>query len=156
MGVYMFKVFSKALAKAAAAAKFAVFGIILGSQAVHAGTWEMVENYPEGGCVEIPADTMCLSACAFGWLKASKRINRGVVGFHLPYDPKTNETTMGMQLVARNFMFERGYLMLWNELAETTPSDFVFMKADATWSGNWREARGNLKVTSDPRSLKRC
>jgi len=94
----MFKVFSKALTKAA-------------------------------------AHTMCLSACAFGWLKASKRINRGVVGFHLPYDPKTNETTMGMQLVARNF---------------------VFMKADSTWSGNWREARGNLKVTSDPRSLKRC
>jgi len=118
-GVYMFKVFSKALTKAA-------------------------------------AHTMCLSACAFGWLKASKRINRGVVGFHLPYDPKTNETTMGMQLVARNFMFERGYLMLWNELAETTPSDFVFMKADSTWSGNWREAHGNLKVTSDPRSLKRC
>ena len=136
--------------------KTTVVALVLGSQVATAGTWEMVEQFPEGGCVEIPADTMCLSACAFGWLKASKRINRGVVGFHLPYDPKTKKTTIGLQLVARNFMFERGYLMLWNELAETTPSEFVFMQSDRVWSGNWRQYKGNMKVTSDPKSLARC
>ena len=136
--------------------KTTVLALALGSQVATAGTWEMVEQFPEGGCVEIPADTMCLSACAFGWLKAFKRINRGVVGFHLPYDPKTKKTTIGLQLVARNFMFERGYLMLWNELADTTSSEFVFMQSDRVWSGNWRQHKGNMKVTSDPKSLARC
>ncbi len=136
--------------------KSSVVALVVFASVAQAGTWEMVKNFPEGGCVEIPANTMCLSACAFGWLKASKRINRGVVGFHLPYDPKTNQSSIADQLVARNFMFERGYLMLWNEIKETTPSDFVFMASDRTWSGNWRDARGGMKVTSDPSSLKRC
>lgn len=134
----------------------AVLATVLVAQTAQAGTWEMVEKHPSGGCVEIPPNTMCLSACAFGWLKASKRINRGIVGFHLPYDPKTKKTTISQQLVARNFLFEHGYLMLWNDLAETTPSKFVMMQADRVWSADWKTARAGMKVTSDPASLRRC
>lgn len=133
-----------------------VFATLLFAQTAQAGTWEMVEKYPEGGCVEVPANTMCLSACAFGWLKASTRVNRGIVGFHLPYDPKTKQSTIAHQLVTRSFLNQYDSLGLWNAIVDTTPSRFVMMQNGRVWSADWKTARAGMKVTSDPKSLRRC
>lgn len=132
----------------------ALLSLSLGSNAI-AGTWSQVLDYREGGCVKVPPRTLCLSACAFAWLKGSKRINNGIVGFHFIYDPQTMRTSLLERWAVKRFLEERGFSLIYDDLSQTSPSKFLFIQGSRTWVGNWRDLHG-YTMSSDPSILERC
>jgi len=122
---------------------------------VVAGTWGQVLNYPSGGGNRVPPLNLCLSACAFAWLKGEKRINDGIVGFHFIYDPATMRTGLLERWAVKDFLEERGFMVIYQQLNNTSPSRFVFIQGSNVWVGNWRDLVG-YKMSSNPSTLERC
>lgn len=135
--------------------KLITAALLVASTSASAGTWSQVVDYPEGGCNRVPSGTMCLSACAFAWLKGSKRINDGIVGFHFPYSPETMQSDIFDLLRTMVFLNERGYMWMWEDMTETTPSKFVMLKGQNVWVVEWRDVKG-YKMSSNPSALERC
>jgi hypothetical protein len=132
-----------------------VVTLLLAPSFISSGTWQQVKEYPEGGCNKVPRRTMCLSACAFAWLKGSKRVNEGILGFHMPYNPETWQTSIPDLIELRSFLHERGSMWLWNDLMETSPSKFIMILGSHVWVGEWKDIK-SYKVTSSPYSLEKC
>lgn len=131
-----------------------LLSVSIASSAV-AGTWGQVQDYPEGGCNRVPPLTLCLSACAFAWLKGSKRINKGIVGFHFIYNPETMRVGLLERWAVKDFLEERGFMVIYQQLNNTSPSKFVFIQGSNVWVGNWRELLG-YNMSSNPSALERC
>ena len=125
------------------------------STASSAGTWGQVQDYPEGGCNRVPPLTLCRSGCAFAWLKGSKRINDGIVGFHFIYDPITMRAGFIERWAVKDFLEERGFMVIYQQLNNTSLSKFVFIRGSNVWVGNWRELKG-YTMSSNPSALERC
>ena len=135
--------------------KYLLALLLVTSTTANAGTWGQVVNYQEGGCNRVPPLTLCLSACAFAWLKGSKRINDGIVGFHFIYDPVTMRTGLLERWTVKDFLEDRGFMWIYPELNNSSPSRFVFIQGSHVWVGNWGDLVG-YTMSSNPSALERC
>lgn len=118
-----------------------------------AGTVGEIEEYDPPPCVFIPKDMLCLSACAFGSLKAKELIVEGKLGFHLPYNPDTMESDMNSRLWTLLFLHEysEGRLSYF-DVVNTTPSIF-WIEGDLV---DWHTLRNSYNVVSSVSDLQEC
>lgn len=121
------------------------------------GTWQEVLDYPKSDCIRIPEETLCLSACAFGASKSGYIIkpNSSTLGYHFPYNSKTLETDLTLQIQTLLFLHENPNGPSVSNLFETTPSYFYAWPNDYYF--NWRDIRQDYKlVTSSTSDLLDC
>lgn len=96
------------------------------------GTLAGIEAYkpPESG-VYIPPMVAMLSAPAFAAQKASRIVNKGILGWHLFYDPETGETdNQRRMLTFKHMVLYPSDLVKMSDLYDTNASTFFCRSED--------------------------
>jgi hypothetical protein len=97
----------------------------------------------------VPEGVAALSEPAFCCLQADKIINDGILGFHMFYDPETQQSGLTRQLNTWKILLKynkqpKSFVRL-ADLKPTTPAVFFLRAADPKWDRklvNWNEIRG--------------
>ena len=125
--------------------------LTIAASAATAGTWEQVIAHPEGGCYVLDDSVAYLSAAAFAADKADELRGGGILGYHLPYDPKTKKSTINhSMMVLKHWLKYGGPSPI--DLSETTPS--LFWVDGEIWK--YPQDFAGYRVTSNPNDLKEC
>lgn len=112
------------------------------------GTLSGIDAYepPEGG-VYIPPMVAMLSAPAFAAQKASRIVNKGILGWHLFYDPETGESDLQRRLLTFKHMVKFPCdLVKMSDLNDTNASTFFCRSEDP-------KIDGQLLTTDEIRAL---
>ena len=98
--------------------------------------------------VHIPQGVAALSEPAFCALKADRIINDGILGFHMLYDPETNQVGLQRRLGTWKLLLtqnkqDKKFVRI-GDLSATTPDIFFLRSADPKWDRklvNWNDLK---------------
>ena len=120
------------------------------------GTSQAILDYEPPFCptfgqtvFHVPKGVAALSEPAFCALKADRIINDGILGFHMLYDPETNQAGLQRRLGTWKLLLKyskqpKGFVRI-GDLTGTSPQMFFLRSSDPKWDRklvNWNVIKG--------------